>query len=115
MKPATVEFRIRNNEAWFDGFLLRLKNGAAFSFADYVPLTMEVKTSGDAPVPNLSLSTVGGTLSVDVDGGLSIAYPLDDDLAHMQGLYVHDIVGVDAGQPVVIVVGTVMVDQGVTY
>lgn len=113
MRPATVNFTIRNNEAWADGFTLEFEGGAPFTFASYTPLRLQLKGDPQETVPRLDL-TVGAGLTVDGDGGLSIAVPLAD-LQYLLGDYCYDITGTDAGAPVVLAIGRVRILQGVTY
>lgn len=113
MTPVRIEFTVKNNEAWQDGFLLAFKGGAAFDFADYRPLRMQVKRPGYQK-PLLDLTEDNGGLVVDVDGGLGINVA-EADIAYLLGTYDHDIRGLEGGDPVVICDGTVTVQQGVTY
>jgi hypothetical protein len=113
MTPAIVHFKTKNNGLWEEGFKLGFRGGAAFNFADYSPLRMQVKVSPDHPLFELEL-TEGAGLSVDADGGLSIHLPLPD-VFDLLGVYTHDIVGTQDGEPIPIVEGTVTFVQGNTY
>jgi hypothetical protein len=74
---------------------------------------MQVRVSPHHPLVELDL-TEGAGLTVTVDGGLDIEAPLAD-VEDMLGIYTHDIVGTEAGEPVVIAEGTVTFNQGNTY
>lgn len=112
MNPARVDFAARNNAAWQDVVVLTL-DGATFDFGDYAPLRMQVKVSEFAPLPELDL-TDSDDLSIETDGalGINVAESL---MTPLVGLYAYDLRGSYGGDEIVLMYGTMIVTQGITY
>lgn len=118
MNPAEVHFSARNNAPWQDAVPLTITDEdgdeVAFDFGDYLPLQMIVRAGEFVPAAEVTATSGNGMLSVETDGALGINIP-ESELTSLVGTYHYDVRGTSGGDQVVLMFGTVIIEQGITY
>lgn len=112
MNPAEVHFSARNNAAWQDAVVITI-DGGPFNFGAYAPLQMQVKATEFTPTAEID-ATVGDGLAVETDGALGINIP-EADMTPLIGVYYYDVRGTDGADKIILMFGTLTVEQGITY
>jgi hypothetical protein len=114
MKPARFDWVAFNNEDWPFAIGIKFADGSAFDWSQYSSIAMQLKVDPLQPEPELTLALGSGLTVRSADHSVLDGLVERADVETFVGIYTYDIVGINAGDPIVVVTGTIAVGQGVT-
>jgi hypothetical protein len=114
MKPARIDWQAFNNETLENSIQIKFVDGSPFDWTEYESISMQIKANRLQPEPDIDLSLSAGLTVSSLDHSVLAFSASMDDVKGLLGRYSYDVIGTHAGDPTLVVTGTIQISQGIT-